>query len=223
VVVGDPLSDSAPGPSLSDLENTRVLLHKARAGDRSAANEIFARYEERIRRIVRVRLGPALRRWTESGDLVQETCRAALEGFEKLELTDEFDLVDWLSRVATNRIRDFVDHVHAEKRDVARVQPLTPSSGDGSGSSRSPADTQEAPSERAFRAEVRELLDEIVAGLPDDYREVVLLRDYHGADWATVARALSARSLHAAQQLHQRAWIKVRAQAAPRLAGLARE
>jgi hypothetical protein len=51
---------------------------------------------------------------------------------------------------------------------------------------------------------------------------VVLLRDYHGAEWTEVARSLATPSVHAAQQLHQRAWIKVRALAAPRLAGLSR-
>jgi DNA-directed RNA polymerase specialized sigma24 family protein len=59
--------------------------------------------------------------------------------------------------------------------------------------------------------------------LPENYREVVLLRDYHGAEWDEVARALAVPGVHAAQQLHQRAWIRVRLLAAPRLAGLKRE
>lgn len=217
---GDPLLDSLPGAEREDLENTFVLLERACAGDRGAANEIFARYEERIRRIVRVRLGPNLRRWTESGDLMQETCRAAFEGLGQLQLSSEFDLLDWLARVATNRIRDFADHVHAAKRDVGRVRPLTAGAGDHSAADMSPADQRTGPSEEAFRAEVRTLLDDVVAGLPENYREVVLLRDYHGADWPVVAGALSMPGVHAAQQLHQRAWIRIRHHAAPRLAGL---
>jgi RNA polymerase sigma-70 factor (ECF subfamily) len=216
----DPLIDSVPGLAPVELENTLALLARAGAGDREAANEVFTRYEERIRRIVRVRLGPSLRRWTESGDLIQETCRAAFEGLGKLELSSEFDFLDWLGRVATNRIRDYVDHVRAGKRDVARAVPLAVEPDAHSASDASPADVRTGPSGEAFRLEVRELLDEIVAGLPESYREVVLLRDYQGADWPDVARTLATPGVHAAQQLHQRAWIRVREQAAPRLTGL---
>ena len=218
----DPLLESVPGPAGQDLQNTLVLLGRARTGDREAANAVFTRYEERIRRIVRVRLGPVLRRWTESGDLVQETCQAALESLDKLDLSSEFDLVDWLSRVATNRIRDLVDHLHAKKRDVDRAQPLTPGPDDDSSNIELQANSRASPSETAFRAEIRSLLDEIVSSLPDAYREAILMRDYHGADWPEVARALATPTVHAAQQLHQRAWIKVRLLAAPRIAGLGR-
>jgi hypothetical protein len=57
----DPLLESAPGRLRAELENTHSLLTRAGAGDRDAANEIFVRYEDRIRRIVRVRLGARLR------------------------------------------------------------------------------------------------------------------------------------------------------------------
>jgi RNA polymerase sigma-70 factor (ECF subfamily) len=210
------LLDSVPGPVASDPEETRTLLARARGGDRTAANEVFARYEERIRRIVRVRLGPGLRRFADSGDLVQETCRAAVAGLDRLPPGRELDFVDWLSRIATNRIRDLADRVHAEKRERGREEPLASASGAG------PVlvDRGSSPSEQAFRAEVRELMDELVASLPEEYREVILMRDYQGAEWAAVARALGSPTLHAAQQLHQRAWIRVRALAAPRLAQL---
>lgn len=217
---GDLLMDSMPGPMRPELEDTLGLLERARLGDRGAANEIFLRYQDRIQRIVRARLGPSLRPWTESGDLVQETCRAALEGLGKVQLDSEFDLLDWLARLATHRIRDFVDHVHAKKRDVHRASALEPL--EQSRAPAAPVDPHTGPSGEAFRAEVREVLDEVVAGLPESYREVVLLRDYHGADWQRIARTLALPGVHAAQQLHQRAWIKVRLQAAPRLTGLNR-
>ncbi len=213
----DPLMDSRPCPIRSDVEDTLALLGRARLGDRGAANELFLRYQDRIHRIVRVRLGPGLRRWTESGDLVQETCRTAFEGLAKVQLDSEFDFLDWLGRLATNRVRDFADHVHARKRDVHRARSLDEAQSHGS-----PVDPHTSPSGEAFRAELRELLDDVVASLSEDYREAVLLRDYHGADWQQVVRALALPGVRAAQQLYQRAWIKVRLQAAPRLAGLKR-
>ena len=219
----DPLTGSLPGAVPGDPEETVVLLGRARGGDRDAENELFLRYEERIRRIVRVRLGPGLRRWAESGDLVQETCRSALQGIGGLEVGSEFDFQDWLARVATQRIRDFADHVQAHKRDLARAEPLSDFDAGESSTDGSPADSGLGPGEEAFRAEVRAILDETVGSLPESYREVVVLRDYHGAGWTDIARVLGTPSVHAAQQLHQRAWLKVRLAAAPRLAGLRRD
>jgi RNA polymerase sigma-70 factor (ECF subfamily) len=211
----DLLLDSAPGPQ---VEETPALLSRARSGDRSAANEVFTRYEERIRRIVRVRLGPSLRRWADSGDLVQETCRSALADLDRVPLGSGLDFLDWLARIATNRIRDLADQKNAMKRELGRERPIAA----GSGGAHLPPDPRSSPSEHAFRAELREILDEAVGALPDNYREVIVLRDYQGVDWPEIARVLSTPSLHAAQQLHQRAWIKVRILARPRLAQLGR-
>lgn len=206
----------------ADLERTRALVRRAQGGDCDALNTLCVRYDGRVRRIVRVRLGTGLRRWTESGDVVQDVFREALRKIESLDPASEFDLLDWLARVATNRIRDLVDHVGAEKRDVARQESVAAAD---DGESEAPpfgVDEHTGPGEAAFLREVRALLDEVVAALPESYREVILLRDYQGADWPDVARLLGTPSLHAAQQLHQRAWIKARALAEPRLAGLRR-
>jgi DNA-directed RNA polymerase specialized sigma24 family protein len=67
-------------------------------------------------------------------------------------------------------------------------------------------------------AEVREILDEEVAGLPDEQRRVVLLRDYIGEDWDRIAAELD-RENGAARQLHQRAWIRLRQALRPKLRG----
>ena len=206
----DPLLASIPAATAeADLERTVVLLARVRAGDRAAADSLFRRYQERLQRIVRVRLGMRVRRWTESGDVVQEVFQEALSKLERIESLSEFDLLDWLGRVATHRIRDIVDHMHAAKRNVERCEELdhvVPGE---------LAHEQTSPSGQAYRAEVRALLDEIVSGLPENYREVILRRDYEGASWEEVARALSPPSLPAAHQPHPRAGIEVRTGAQP--------
>ena len=213
----NPLIASTPGSLPPGGADTVALLGRARDGDRLAANELFDRYQERIRRIVRVRLGPNLRRWAESGDLVQDTCRAAFQGIGTLRFDSEFDFLDWLARIASQRIRDFADHVQAQKRDLGRARALEAFEPEESQADASPVDSRSGPWEQAARSEVRELLDEVVGGLSDSYREAILLRDYHGAEWPDVARALATPTIHAAQQLHQRAWIKVRLAIGPRL------
>ena len=212
----DLLLESVPGAAAGDLESSLALLSRAKEGDADALNALFVRYHERVHRIVRVRLGPGLRRWTESGDIVQETFRAALQGLSAVPITNDFDLLDWFARVATNRIRDLAAYVRASKRDARAERELDATGRSGS----EPVAAQTSPSGQAFHAEVRAVLDEAVGELPDPHREVILLRDYYGVGWEEVARVLGTPSLHAAQQLHQRAWIRVRSRAAPRLAGL---
>lgn len=211
------LEDSCPGPlSASDGAVSVDLLARAQAGDDAARDELVERYQERLLRIVRVRLGPrgrGLRRFLESTDVAQETWRAALAGLGGLRLGEGGDLSRWLARIATNEIRDLVDHVRAQRRARERERALE------SPSRIEPADSVPGPDALAERAELGELLDATVSELPEDQREVVLLRDYCGADWASIAERLGRPSVHAAQQLHQRAWIQVRRRLGPRLRG----
>jgi len=196
------------------------LLGRAKGGDRGALAELLARHQERLRRIVRVRLGPALRRHLQTTDIVQETYRAALQGLERLDLSADPDLLSWLAKIAVHRIRDEHDRLHAQKRDVGREVPLGDEGGSQRGAGALPAAAGTTPSEGAFHSELHELLDACLAELPESWREAILLRDYCGASWEHVASELGSPTLHAAQQLHQRAWIRLRRLVLPRLRGV---
>jgi RNA polymerase sigma-70 factor (ECF subfamily) len=189
---------------------------RARAGDRAAQGELVLRYQERLLRIVRVRLGPGgagLRRYLESADVVQDTWKAALGGIQDLRVEGDAQILGWLARIATNQVRDRLDHARAARRALDREQAL------GEATAGEPADSAHGPRSEAEHAELAEILDASLAELPEDYREAILLRDYCGADWESIAERLERGSVHAAQQLHQRAWIKLRRQAGPRLRG----
>ena len=171
-------------------------------------NDLLARYQERVLRIVRVQLGPNLRAVTESVDIVQDTLKAAAAGLGDDPTLTHANLLRWLSRIALNRIRDAHDYHFAQRRDRQLEVDLGPRTGERSGVD--PAAAQTGVSDRAFKREIREHLDEAVARLPDDYQRVILLRDYCGGDWEFVTRELGRDNSHATRQLHQRAWIKVR-------------
>jgi RNA polymerase sigma-70 factor (ECF subfamily) len=57
-----------------------ALLERARRGDRAALAEVAQRYEPRVRVVARVLLGPALRPYLDSVDLVQSVHRSLLVG-----------------------------------------------------------------------------------------------------------------------------------------------
>ncbi|MCC7011386.1 MAG: sigma-70 family RNA polymerase sigma factor [Planctomycetes bacterium] len=210
------LENSCPPPLPdSDLGVSRALLSRAQAGDAPALNELIARYYERLRRIVRIRLGDAARRRLDSGDIVQETFHSALKGLVDLRVSEDGELLRWFARVAENRIRDEIDRQRAQKRSAGGEMR-----GDASESLGAMAAADSAPPDVAYRNEVREILDQAIAELPDDYREAVVLRDFCGAEWSVIAERLGRANVHAVQQLHQRAWIKLRRSAAERLGAL---
>lgn len=201
--------------ALPDPPRSLELLARAQRGENDALEELVQRYQERIRRIVRIQLGASVvRREYDSMDIVQSTFRAALPKIRDLCPQSAAGILQWLALIATNQIRDAYDRMSALKRDARREVALDPRSGS------EPAQPATAPDERALLNEVRELLDDEVARLPEDQRRVVLLRDYCGEDWARIAAEL-ARESGAARQLHQRAWIRLRQALRPKLEGRA--
>jgi len=201
-----------------EIHRSLELLARAKDGDLAALNDLFARYQERLRRIIRVRMGAQVRRWVESMDIVQGTYEAAMRRLSEFEPHDTSSLMHWLSTIALNQIRGEVRHGTAQRRDRRLEVPLdppAPPNKDTAGFGDPPAPSADLARD-LWLEEVREILDDAVAKLPDDQREVVLLHDYYGGSWEGVARALD-RSVEAARQLHYRAWIRLRGIAGPRL------
>ncbi len=82
---------------LPDPAHSLVLLSRAQAGDRDALEDLVRRYQDRIRRIVRIQLGGStLRRDYDSMDIVQNTFRAALPKIGDLRLRSASGLLQWL-------------------------------------------------------------------------------------------------------------------------------
>ncbi len=186
------------------LTQTLDLVHAAQGGDRRALERLLARYEERVRRIVRLRLGVALRSRLESGDILQQVLLEAFKSLDRFEAQDEAGFLAWLSTIAEHRIRDAADYHGSEKRDPSREKPLD-SSGSGDSGDTHPApspalvDSATTPPERAARAEQVERLETCLAELPEADRELVVLRDYIGLSWAEVAERTGRPSPDAAR------------------------
>ena len=79
------------------------LLAKARAGDESALSELARRYEPDVRAVARVRLGPALRPYLDSVDLVQSVHRSLLVGLRNNKF--ELNTLDNLIGLAVTMVR----------------------------------------------------------------------------------------------------------------------
>lgn len=199
-----------------DESGSAELVHRAQGGDGAALNELLERYQDRLQRIVRVRLGAHLRVQYESMDIVQEAFQVAWKKLPEFEMRGPGSLLCWLSRIAEHKIRDARDFLYAQKRDRNREQPLAPAGASQSGGSIGIPAQASRPDDRAARTELKEIIDGALAELSEEHREVIVLRDYCGTEWDEVALQLE-RGVPAAQELHRRAWIKLRRIVRPRI------
>ena len=107
-----------------DLSSTRNQILLAKAGDREALDQVLSRYQDRLLRIVRQRLGNRLRSMLESGDIVQSTMLSAVESLDRFEMRDERSLINWLAKLAERQITGQADYWGSTKRELGRMQQM---------------------------------------------------------------------------------------------------
>lgn len=205
----DPDSSSEdPGP---DVTVSLDLVRQAQEGQNAALNRLFERYYDRVRRVVRLRLGRHLRASLDSADILQETFIAAVRCFDRFEMRDEASLINWLSKLAERQIMAAADYHNARKRDRRREVglPTIPGSGSHSGFAAQLADDATQPLEGLAEGEQLQIVEECIEELDQEHRELVILRNYVGASWETVAEQTGRPSAAAARMMHARALIEL--------------
>ncbi len=193
-----------PVPPSPDVTRSLDLVRRAQKGEDEALNDLIDRYYERVRKIVRVRLGKPLRNYVESGDILQETFAAAVTAFNRFEMREESSLIHWLSKIAENQIKAAADYHNAQKRDRRKDKPLRGPEDSRSGVFEPAADVK-LPLEELQQEEELEDIDHCLEQMREEYREVILHRDYMRAPWETVAERLGSPSPDAARMLYARA------------------
>ena len=203
-------SPSQPGAPDGSSEDLLELLARTRSGDPDARERLFATCYPRVLSIVRSRLGGGLRRFHESGDVVQEALLLAARDLERIEVRDEAALLSWLAKVVENRLRDMAKFHAAAKREAGRERREASLVGDeDDGLVADAVDSADATPSQVFAgSEERERLARAMAGLDPKRRRVIELRSA-GAPWAEVARELGLASDGAARMLHARTLVEL--------------
>ena len=139
---------------------------------------LVAAYEKRIFNVIYRILGD----YEEAADVTQETFISAYKGFERFR--GDSKIYTWLYQIAINHCRN-----RLRQRGRQRViqvesidQPRTWEDSD-SGTTREIADLTNAPHIVLEEKELKEKILEAVQSLPQDYREVVVLREIQGLSY----------------------------------------
>ncbi len=151
-------------------EDRSSLFAAVRQGSRTALDEVFARYGCRLHALIRLRLGPDLRRRLESRDVVQATLLKAFQGIDRFHGSGSRSLMAWLGTIAQTEICDQAKHYGRQKRDNRRETTLAtklPIAGD-----------VRSEVSRLALAEESRRLEQAIETLSEPHREVILLRSF---------------------------------------------
>lgn len=158
-----------------DSAETQRLLQQIRAGRRDAYDRLFDRHRAFLRGMIERRLDPRLGARLDPSDVVQET---QMEAFRRLP-----DYLDrqampfrlWLQKTALERLLNLRrDHVEAARRAVDR-EVLLPDRSSAALAERLAA-SGTSPSEGFAKHELARQIQEALASLSQNDREILLMR-----------------------------------------------
>jgi RNA polymerase sigma-70 factor (ECF subfamily) len=184
-------------------------LGAAKAGSAEALGRVLEACHGYLLAIAQQELDPALRAKGGASDLVQETFLKAHRHFDCFEGSSEEQLRAWLRRMLLNNLADFRRrYQEAAKRRSGREIVLNQLE---SVSTVAPemATNEPSPSMQVSAQEQAELLRRTLDKLPDDYRQVLVLRYQQAESFETIAQRMN-RSVNAVQKLWTRALIRLR-------------
>ena len=187
-------------------DKTQHLVTLAKDGDESALNHLCNVYGPRILWLVRFRMGKELRSKLESVDLVQDVLVSALQDLRGFTYKNEGDFVRWLSRITENKLRNYLDRLHADKRDIRREIRLNtrgPILEDSFAAAMEPIDNT-TPSAILSKREEFDRLARAIDALKPDYRQVIVLAKIEGLAYSEIGTKLG-KSPDAVRMLYSRA------------------
>src|ERR1700722_7175602 len=182
--------DSHCGESGFDPE---FLLVMAKAGDGAALGRLLERYRNYMGLLVRLQIGRRLRSKVDIEDLLQEIW---LEIHRKIGLFrggSEREFLSWARRLIGSILANQVRHyIGTKSRDLRLERALADELDQSSRAlDESLIATHSSPSQQAVRREQAVLLADALQDLPEDYREVIILRQLEGLSFPDVARRMS--------------------------------
>lgn len=187
--MADPSGPRVPVPVVSTVE----LLTRARGGDLSALDTLFARCIPPLRRWARGRLPAAARGLLDTQDLVQNTVLKTLQRLDQFESRHEGALQAYLRQAVLNQIRDEARRVvrHPAPTELDEAQPSPEASPLDIAVGREGVERYEAALQRLRPADREAIVGRIE--LQYDYEELATLLGKPNANAARVAvtRALA--------------------------------
>ena len=173
-----------------------TLVAGLRARDPEAFETLVRTYTPRLLSVARRMLGG---NEEDARDVVQDAMLSAFRSIDRFEGTARVST--WLHRIVVNaalmKIRT------RRRKPEESLEPLLPTFKEEGGHAAAVAGWDEPADRLAEQEETRQLVRDAILGLPEGYRDVLILRDIQELDTAETARALGITANAVKIRLHR--------------------
>jgi RNA polymerase sigma-70 factor (ECF subfamily) len=177
-------------------------IANAKQGDESSLGELLASYEKYLKMLAQLQLGKDLRGKVDASDVVQETFLEAHRGIGQFQGDNANQLMAWLRAILANRLAHTMRHyLGTQARDI-RLEQRIHEALDRSAMSLGGmfVDPHSSPSQHVAKDEMSRLVIEALARLPEDYRDVLVMRHLEGLTFREISEHMQ-RSIDSVEKL----------------------
>lgn len=195
-------------PSRIDIASRLTTVRLASAAEQ---HEFLDGYRHYLMLLARVGTDQALRSKVSDSDVVQETLIQAVRDFNQFRGHSEAELTHWLRAIMSSKKAQLARRFYGTRARDPNLEVRLQDELDKSAHAINQVlvDRRSTPSQHYARRERAVLLAEALAQLPEDYREVVLLRHIEGRKMKEVAEKMN-RTVDSVNKLWTRAMIQLR-------------
>jgi RNA polymerase sigma-70 factor (ECF subfamily) len=192
--------------------DTDQLLDRVVQGESSAAAALLTRHEQRLRRMVSLRLDPRLAARVDPSDVVQDTLAEAHRRLIDYAADRRIPFYPWLRGIAWDKLVEMTRrHIMAQRRSVNREVTQLDLSGDSQMILIDRLMALDAtPSEQMLRQEVQDRVQQAILQLSPRDREVIVLKHLEELSVPEIAAVLNvdqeavySRYRRAIQRIHR--------------------
>ena len=163
-------------PEKEDVE----LITAFKAGDKSVFDILVLRYQDKVFRTCLRFLGD----YEEANDTAQEVFVKVYCSLKRFRLESKFST--WLYKITTNLCRNKVSSLDFRRKRKTLSIDVPIETGDGN----CPVEIKDeslSPVSEIDRKEKAKAIQKAIGSLPDDFKEIVILRDIEGLSYEEIA------------------------------------
>jgi RNA polymerase sigma-70 factor (ECF subfamily) len=185
-----------------------LLRYARQRGDVGPLMETYRAY---LKTLARIQLRGRLPHKLDASDVVQEVLLRACSRFEQFQGTTEQELLVWLRKVLASVLSNLLRQFYGTKRRAAILEQEIDAKLDFTSRVMRQVlpENDISPSEHLIRKERAVLLADAIEQLPEDYREVIVLRHIEQLTFPEVAAKME-RSVDSVRKLWPRALVQLR-------------
>lgn len=158
-----------------EVLSDKMLLNSYLSGNRGAISQLIERHSRRVRDYINMMVKDS----DLANDIMQETFIKAVRVIDTGRYTDNGKFLSWILRIAHNQV---IDHFRQQKQN-RQINEAEAGYDIFSSLRLTEGNIEESIISSQIEADIRRMVEE----LPDEQREVVMMRYFHGLSFKEIA------------------------------------